>query len=233
MTTEESTTARRESTRARIIEAADRILRSKGPAAVTTRAVAQEAGLQPPALYRLFDDKEALLDAVAEHAFAEYVEGKKLVAATDDPVADLRAGWDAQIGFGLANPSVFALLSTPGRQSPTTEAGLDVLRGRVHRVAAAGRLRVPEQEAVDLIHAAGTGAVHTLLGKPESQRTTAVADALYAAVAATILGDAPALPADDTTAAAVSFRALIHRLPRLSEAERSLMTEWLDRATAE
>ena len=63
-------------TRATIVECAARLLREQGAAAVTTRAVAQAAGMQAPTIYRFFEDKEALLDAVAEHVFATYLTGK-------------------------------------------------------------------------------------------------------------------------------------------------------------
>ncbi len=202
----------RSETRAHILETAARLLHDEGAAALTIRAVAHAAGLQAPALYRFFEDKDALLDAVAEHVFAAYVS-EKTADEDRDPVDDLRAGWAAHIGFGLANPALFGLLVTPGRTSPAAEAGLAVLRARVRRVAETGRLRVPEPLAVELIHAAGTGAVLALLSRP----TEGLADAMYEAVAARILTDAPApsaVPPD---------------LPMLTGAERALLREWLDR----
>ena len=63
-------------TRARIVDAAARLLREAGPAAVTTRGVAEAAGLQAPAIYRLFGDKDGLLEAVAEHVLATWVDSK-------------------------------------------------------------------------------------------------------------------------------------------------------------
>ena len=39
--------------------------------AVSTRAVSAAAGVQAPTLYRLFGDKDGLLDAVADHGFAD------------------------------------------------------------------------------------------------------------------------------------------------------------------
>ena len=42
--------------RRRIVEAAVELLESGGPDAVSTRAVAAAAGMQPPAIYRLFVD---------------------------------------------------------------------------------------------------------------------------------------------------------------------------------
>ncbi|MFC4943509.1 TetR/AcrR family transcriptional regulator [Pseudonocardia sp. GCM10023141] len=226
--------ASRHETRAHIVECAAQLLGEQGAGAVTTRAVAQAAGMQAPTIYRFFEDKDALLDAVAEHVFATYVTEKARVEDAGDPVADLRAGWDTHIGFGLANAALFGLLIDPrrGALSPATAAGMEVLRGRVHRVAAAGRLRVPEPRAVELIHAAGTGAVLALLASPPEHRDLTLTDAMYDAVTRAILTDAPALPTDDTTAAAVAFRAVAPELPGLSDGERALLCEWLDRITA-
>lgn len=202
----------RSETRTHLLETAARLLHDDGAAALTIRAVAQAAGLQAPALYRFFEDKDALLDAVAEHVFAAYVS-EKTAGEHGDPVEDLRAGWAAHLGFGLANPALFGLLVTPGRTSPAAEAGLAVLRARVHRIAEAGRLGVPEALAVELIHAAGTGAVLALLARP----TEGLADALYEAVAARILTDAPPPP------------AIPPEPPMLTGAERALLAEWLSR----
>lgn len=214
------------------MQVAARLLREQGPAAVTTRAVAQAAGAQAPTIYRLFGDKDGLLDAVAEHVFATYVSGKAMSEHSDDPVADLRAGWDTHLDFGLANPALFRLLLDPGRAaSPAAEAGMQVLSTRVHRVAAIGRLRVAESRAVHLIHAAGIGAVLTLLPMPPETRELDLADAIYRWVLQAILTDAPALPDDSTTAAAVTFRTVVPHLEMLTDTERALMSEWLDRAS--
>ncbi|UOZ06819.1 TetR/AcrR family transcriptional regulator [Amycolatopsis sp. WQ 127309] len=204
-------------TRTNIVEVAARLLREQGVAAVTIRAVAQAAGLQPPAIYRFFADKDALLDVVAEHAFSTYVTGKA-VDETLDPVADLRAGWDAHVAFGLANAALFGLLIDPRRTSGgATAAGLAVLRARVRRVAATGRLRVTERRAVEVIHAAGTGAVLTLLAGPPDDREPGLADTMYQAVLHAILADAPA-PG-----------AVVPGLSKLTAAERTLLNEWLGR----
>src|SRR5580693_9133851 len=50
-------------------------------------------------------------------------------------------------------------------------------------------------------------------------------------VVRTILTDAPALPEESTTAAAVTFRTLVPDLATLSDAERALLSEWLDRVS--
>ena len=213
--------------RTNLVEVAARLLREQGPAAVTTRGVAHAAGVQAPAIYRMFGDKDGLLDAVAEHVFATYIAEKSRVADSDDPLADLRAGWDTHVGFGLANPALFVLLV--GRPpTSATIAGIEKLRAKMRRVAAIGRLRVSEERAVELLHAANTGVVLTLLTAPSAD--PGLADAMYETVTRTILTDAPAFGGDGPVAAAVAFRTVVPDLPALSDTERALLSEWLDRA---
>jgi len=222
------------------VEVAARLLREHGPAAVTTRGVAQAAGVQAPTIYRLFGDKDGLLDAVAEYAMTSFVSMKSAVVeaalAEDlDPLDDLRAGWQAQIEFGLANPGLSALLSDPvrGLHSPAVRAGAGVLHARVKRVATSGRLRVSEQRAVDLIRAAGTGAVLVLLSTSPDDRDPGFADAMYEAVLRAILTDVVDLrgsaPIAAAVAAAVAVHALAPGLDMLTAPERLLLAEWLER----
>ena len=229
-------TGTRNDTRARIVAVATALLTEDGPAAVTTRGVAERAGVQAPTIYRLFGDKDGLLEAVAEHVLTTVVAAKAatVAAATADgvdPIEELRDGWQSQIDFGVSNPSLFGLLSDPdrARRSPAARSGLAVLASRVHRIALAGRLRVSEQRAVGLIQAAGVGSVLTLLATPEPERDPGLAAAAFDAVLARILTDAPDRPPADPTAAAVAFRATTADLDGLSAAERQLLTEWLDR----
>src|SRR5487761_1796673 len=102
----------RDAVRARLVDVAAGLLAAQGPEAVTTRSVALAAGVQAPTIYRLFGDKNGLLDAVAEHGFAAYMARKPPVDADADPVESLRAGWELHVGFGLANPELFRLMHT-------------------------------------------------------------------------------------------------------------------------
>lgn len=219
-----------DASRARIVEVAAALLREHGTSGVTTRAVAQAAGLQTPVIYRLFADKDALLDAVAEHIFAEYVAGKVDDDHSDDPIADLRAAWDTHIGFSLANPAVLALYADPQRRArmPAATAGLEVLLARVRRIAEIGRLRVPEHRAASLIQAAGNGAV-LIMTTSDGEPDLSLADQLYDAVMREILTDEPALATDDPAAAVVAFQTVIPRLTTLTGGEKALLTEWLQR----
>nr|WP_296772501.1 TetR/AcrR family transcriptional regulator [Rhodococcus sp. (in: high G+C Gram-positive bacteria)] len=228
-----------EDPRTRIVTVAARLLREDGPGAVTTRGVAQAAGVQPPTIYRLFGDKDGLLEAVAEHVMASFVAAKSAVvdaASADgiDPLQDLHTGWQSQIEFGVANPDLFRLLSDPGRamNSAAARTGMRVLEARVRRVAETGRLRVSEQRAVGLIHAAGVGVVTTLLASRPDLRDEGLAEDIYAAVLARVLFDAPQFHDGSEMATTVAFRALVPELEMLSSSERQLMSEWLDRAVS-
>ncbi|MET3807862.1 AcrR family transcriptional regulator [Nakamurella sp. UYEF19] len=229
-------TSSRADTRLRIVDVAVRLLQQDGPAAVTTRGVAQGAGVQAPTIYRLFGDKDGLMEAVAEHVMAAFVAAKseivKAASAADlDPLEDLRVGWETQIDFGVDNPALFRLLSDPGRvmQSPAIRSGKQVLEARVHRVAVAGRLRVSEPRAVDLIQAAGIGTIQTLLATPPDQRDTGLPAAMYEAVLGQILTNPSKHAAGGSMAATIAFRAIAPGLDVLSESERRLLADWLDR----
>lgn len=223
--------------RSGIVAAATSLLREGGSRAVTTRAVAQAASVQPPTIFRLFGDKDGLLQAVAEHVIAEYAADKAALAAKEDgdPVEDLREAWRTHIGFGLANPDVFMLLIEPGRlrSSAALAAGTAVLRARVARVAAAGLLTVTQERAVGMIQATGTGAILALLSQTEKDRDPQLADALIETVLADIVTTAPAPPTSDPVAVAVTFQAVLPELPALSDAERGLLSEWLGRSVGE
>jgi hypothetical protein len=153
------------------------------------------------------------------------------VGADADPVQGLRAGWELHVGFGLANPELFRLMHTactPDGQAAAA-AGIQMLQARLHRVAAAGRLRVTERRAAGLIHAAGTGVVFTLIDQAEDERDQTLADTAWEAVCAAILTDASTAAITGPAAAAVTLRAALPGLTALTAAERALLGDWLDR----
>jgi AcrR family transcriptional regulator len=224
----------RDRTRGQLVEVAAELLAAQGPDAVTTRSVALAAGVQAPTIYRIFGDKNGLLDAVVQHGFATYLARKPPVGTDGDPVAGLRAGWELHVGFGLANPELFRLMHTALRTPDgraIAAAGHEVLRARVHRVAETGRLRVPEARAVDLIASAGTGVVFTLIDQPADQLDHALADTAWESVCAVILTGPGTAPTAVTgpAAAAVTLRAALPGLTALSPSERALLGDWLDR----
>lgn len=230
------TKGNRDDVRDRILDACIALLKKGGRDAVTTRAAAQAAGVQAPALYRLFNDKTGLLDAVAEHGFAAYLEGKKIRSHTADPVADLRAGWKLHIEFGLANPDIYLLMYADpraGTKTPAAARSYRMLQEHFHRVAVAGRLRVSKERAANLFHAAAAGTVLALLAMPEGKRDMKLSGLACEAVLTAVTTAQTKAPHDASGAtAAVMLRAVLPSSTVLTEGERGLMSEWLDRLVA-
>ncbi|ATY15212.1 TetR/AcrR family transcriptional regulator [Amycolatopsis sp. AA4] len=217
--------------RTRIITAALDLLTSGGPDAVSTRAVSSAAGVQPPTIYRLFGDKDGLLDAITVQGYADYLAAKTAEPPAADPLDDLRRGWDQHLELGLANPALYLLMTTRPGRSPALEKALEILAARVSRVASAGRLRVPEPLAAALIHAAGSGTTLSLISTPPDSRDLTVSTAAREAVLAAISTDRPVSRTPGPAAAATALRAVLPQVSGLSAAEKALMGEWLDRIT--
>ena len=159
--------------REQILSAAVKLLAEVGSAGLSTRAVAAAAGVQTPALYRLFADKDGLLDAVASFGFESYLAAKRAFEPSEDPVDDLRRGWDVHVEFGLSNPAIYTLMygnTRPGHQPAAAAENRAILRGMLERANAQGLLRVSVEAATVAIEASTTGAVLLLLAQPEQAR---------------------------------------------------------------
>src|SRR2546430_3689985 len=227
--------------RARIVRAATELLATGGRSAVTTRAVSAAAGVQPPTIYRHFGDMQGLLDVVARETLAVHVREQAIRALTNDPVEDLRRGWDLHIAFGLAHPDAFALLYSAPSVAASVSAiheGVAVLQALVARIAEAGRLRVDVAHATDLIHAAGTGITLTLAATPPEERDPRLSETMREAILTGLTVPASTkAPNRETDAAraaervavhAVALRALLPQAPDgLSPAARELLCDWL------
>ena len=188
--------------------------------------------MQAPTIYRLFGDKRGLLDAVAEHGLTEYVAQKGSRRPHPDPVQELREGWDLHVAFGLAHPGLFAIMAGdphPRPLTPALAAGMEVLRRRVRSIAQAGRLRMSEERAINLLHSVGTGTVLSLLSTPVDRRDPGLSDIAREAVLSAITGEAVATAKSGPSGAAAALRASLDRTSVLTSGERHLMEELLDR----
>lgn len=226
----------RDDARARIISVAGALLADGGRDALTTRAVAVAAGVQAPAIYRIFGDKSGLLEAVAEQGFAAYLKQKEGRKWSADAVEDLRGGWDLHVAFGLAHPAIYTLIygdPRPGAKSPAAALGYGFLEAHIHLLALAGRLRLSEARAAELVHACGCGTVLTLLEMPAERRDMELSNIAREAVITAITTHSAVVESSGLAAAAIALRAALpDSAPLLSEGERHLLGEWLDRLAA-
>lgn len=156
-----------DSAQERILKATCDLLEQGGRSAVSTRAVSAAAGVQPQTIYRQFGDMAGLLDAAAQEGFRRYLGSKSSAAFGADPVADLRAGWDLHIDFGVNNPALYLLMygePDSRRQPEAARQTQDILRNLLEAAARAGRLRMDVDAAASLIHALGIGVVISAIG---------------------------------------------------------------------
>ncbi|WP_199440952.1 TetR/AcrR family transcriptional regulator [Umezawaea beigongshangensis] len=211
------------------------LLGEVGASAISVRDVCRAAGITAPTLYHHFGDKQGLLEAVAATGFERYLAEKRRHGPSEDPLVDLRVGWDSHVGFGLAHPAFYELMyANTGRGTrAAAQEGLQVLHGILVRLAEQGRLRMTPREAVLTIHAACVGTTLILLSAQDDPAheglSHRVRDAVFAAVV-----EEPGSPRDRENALAIQVRALRATLSvqsdlPLSAGERLLLTELLVR----
>jgi AcrR family transcriptional regulator len=94
-----------------LVAAGRRILEAEGPAALSLRAVAREAGVSPAAPYHHFKDKSELLDAVAEEGWHELGDAiRKGLASAREPKLALHEVGVAYVTFARRNPALYRLM---------------------------------------------------------------------------------------------------------------------------
>lgn len=225
--------------RDRIVRAAAELLEAGGRDAASTRAVSQAAGVQVPTIYRQFGDMAGLLDAVASYRFAEYLASKRSRPRVDDPVDDLRGGWDLHVEFGVSNPAVYRLMygdPVPGVGAGAAAEAAGILRGLVQRIAEAGRLRVGVELAAQTIHAAGKGVTLSLIETRPEDRDHALSVLTREAVLAALTTGAGGAAGPDgprVATRAVALKAVLGEAAGpLTAAEIGMLSEWLDRLAA-
>jgi AcrR family transcriptional regulator len=102
--------------RADILAAAAALLEQTGnEEAVTLRAVAREVGISAPSIYSHFPDREAIVEAVVDGAFADFnaaIEdaANAAIAAGAGPRERVRAGCAAYLRFAAERPNRYRLM---------------------------------------------------------------------------------------------------------------------------
>jgi AcrR family transcriptional regulator len=149
-----------EQTRAALRAAAERLVAEGGPAALSVRAVAAEAGTTTRAVYSLFGSMDGLLvDALAQDAYERLATGLEQLPQTDDPIEDLvTVGVSVFRPLVLEHPVLYRVTFQrvlPGMQlgpelTASRERALNLLLARIQRLQDAGLLggRTPRQAEV-------------------------------------------------------------------------------------
>ena len=98
--------------RADILAGATELLEETGSEeAVTLRAVARQVGISAPSIYSHFPDREAIVDAIVDGAFADFNAAiSAAIDAAASPLARLRAGCAAYLRFAAERPNRYKFL---------------------------------------------------------------------------------------------------------------------------
>jgi AcrR family transcriptional regulator len=98
--------------RADILAGATELLEESGSEeAVTLRAVARQVGISAPSIYTHFADREAIVEAIVDSAFADFNAAiNAAVQAGSGPLARLRDGCAAYLRFAAERPNRYKLL---------------------------------------------------------------------------------------------------------------------------
>ncbi|WP_144718901.1 TetR/AcrR family transcriptional regulator [Agrococcus jejuensis] len=94
-----------------ILRATDALLVDRAAEQVTLRAIARQAGITAPAIYRHFADRDAIVRAVVDVAFADLRAALEAGRASrDEPLGRLRGACDAYLAFAAEHPQQYRLM---------------------------------------------------------------------------------------------------------------------------
>lgn len=101
-----------------LVASAVRLIEASGPSAFSLREAAREVGVSANAAYRHFDDKSALIMAVAADGFARLAERMRRAMASasasrgDEPasIARFKAAGSAYVGFVADHPEIYRVM---------------------------------------------------------------------------------------------------------------------------
>jgi AcrR family transcriptional regulator len=225
--------------RDRLLLAATQLLDEAAGGPVSTREITERAGVRAPTLYHHFGSKQALLDAVVSHGFTEFLSSRRANRESNDPLEDVRAGWDSHVAFGLEFPGAYAHIYgnvKPGVPCGVTEDVHAHLLRALQPAASQGRLLVSAAEAATRILAACSGVTLTLIQQPAAERDLGLSERMRESVLASISDAAETSPPNAPAArqALESVAAAIDAAGSpLTIGERTLMRELLARLADE
>jgi AcrR family transcriptional regulator len=149
-----------------LVSSAVRLIEAGGPGAFSLREAAREVGVSANAAYRHFDDKSALLAAVAADGFWQLAErmrrAMKRAAARKrgEPasVARFKAVGRAYVEFAADHPEIFRLMfgecgavcRNAKADNPLAETPWTLLGQSLDELMAAGLLSVERREGAEL-----------------------------------------------------------------------------------
>ncbi|TDD39952.1 TetR/AcrR family transcriptional regulator [Actinomadura sp. KC06] len=144
-----------------LLEAADRVIQREGPEA-SMAAIAAEAGISKPILYRHFGDKSGLYQALAERHTRKLIDGIREEFSRDDPIrARTRSTIDTYLATISKNLNLYRfLMHRASAEDTATHSAMSTMIRDVSRELA--EVMIAEGEMTDRTRAYVWG--HAIVG---------------------------------------------------------------------
>lgn len=116
--------------REEILNSAERLFGDRGLQAVSTRQIAEAAGISQPALYAYFATKDDIIDTLYSRAFEALETRLRNALEAVDPADRLMTIGREYVAFGLSNPDAYRvafMIERPDEsptQAPKTDIGM-------------------------------------------------------------------------------------------------------------
>jgi AcrR family transcriptional regulator len=159
-------------TRRAILESTRSLLIELGASQLTIRRVEERSGFKAPTIYHHFRDKTGLIDSLLEEDCADLYARLCHVPRRANPLEYLRELARAYLWFGLSNPTHYALISAPRRESarplPSAEAARELVFRALLAASDSGTLAGRDPEAVfQAVWAVLHGVVSLAVSRPD------------------------------------------------------------------
>jgi AcrR family transcriptional regulator len=157
--------ARREATKAEILDAAWELAREHGLAALSLRELAARVGMRAPSLYQYFPSKHAIYDAMFGQGMRAALEAVPDVGVHEDPRTAFVERARRIFEFATSDPARAQLLFTrtiPDFE-PSPESYAPALELNARASAAIAAVGITDPEALDLYTALVSGLINQQL----------------------------------------------------------------------
>lgn len=212
--------------RGRILDAGTDLLTASPDGDISIRMLCAAANVTPATVYRHFSDRATLIVAIAQRAFDAYFSVKEAHSESDDPVQDIKDGWDAHLTFALDHPNHYKAMFIPGVRAPISVVTRmhELLVERLERCAATRPLAIDPETGARMILATNTGAALSMISRPGIYSDRRFFELLRDGVMAAI---APSLPQSDPAGEALTSDLANEAFVQLSSEETARVRQLL------
>src|SRR5690606_6737923 len=144
-----------------LLSAAIELLRTDGAAGATARAICNQVGVGPPALYHHYGSLDRLHHAAVDVAFEKVVACYSSAEQAGGPLHSIRNSWHMLMQFARENPQMYGLINQQiiqGKMPPLAQNAFDQMVADLALLAQQQPLRHNPATAAKMLWAGGLGA---------------------------------------------------------------------------